>query len=124
MTMMDRLAEMLELQEQLQRRHLDGVTPYRLTGETRANYIRSNMLALEDELHEALRETNWKPWSKAPSGEMNRTAYLEELVDAIHFFMNLMLVADISADEFFNAYLRKNNVNHGRIDDGYVSPTG
>lgn len=122
--MIDRLTEMLELQEQLQRRHLDGIMPYRLTGETRANYIRTSMLALEDELHEALRETAWKPWSNAPKGEINRTAYLDELVDAIHFFMNLMLVADINADEFFNAYLRKNNVNHGRIDDGYISPTG
>lgn len=124
MTMMDRLAEMMELQEQLQRRHLDDAAPRNLTGETRANYIRTHMLALEDELHEALRETSWKPWSKTPGGEMNRDEYLDELVDAWHFFMNLMLVADCSADEFFQRYLRKNGINHGRIDDGYSSPTG
>ena len=27
-------------------------------------WIRWNVLALEDELHEALAETGWKPWAK------------------------------------------------------------
>lgn len=121
---MDRLQEMLELQEELQRRYDNGTSPAVYTGETRANYIRIHMLALTDELHEALREVGWKPWSKTPSGKMNRDTYLDELVDAWHFFMNLLIVADCTPDEFFNRYLRKNGVNHGRIDDGYSSPTG
>lgn len=120
----DRLEEMLKLQEMLQRRHLFGVRPAALEGEERAEYLRAMVLATTDELHEALREVAWKPWSKRPVGEMNRENFRNELVDAFHFFMNLMLVANISAEEFFTAYLRKNNVNHGRIDDGYVSPTG
>jgi dimeric dUTPase (all-alpha-NTP-PPase superfamily) len=120
----DRLEEMLRLQEQLQVRHLFGLKPGDLRHAERAEYIRAMILATTDELHEALREVAWKPWSKRPVGEMNRQNFVDELVDAWHFFMNLMLVGEITADEFFTAYLRKNNINHGRIDDGYVSPTG
>ena len=120
----DRLKEMIHLQTELQRRYDHGTFPWEYEGETRANYIRVNVLALEDELHEALREIGWKPWSKTPPGEMNRDAYLDELVDAWHFMMNLLIVANCNAEEFFKRYLRKNGVNHSRIDDGYASPTG
>jgi dimeric dUTPase (all-alpha-NTP-PPase superfamily) len=124
--MMDRLEEMFLLQEALQQRHLDGGLPHQLTGETRANYIRTMVLATTDELHEALRNTQWKPWSNRDVhwSLEEQNAYVDELIDAWHFFMNLLLVAGVNADEFFNGYLRKNNINHGRIDDGYISTTG
>lgn len=120
----DRLIEMIHLQAKLQTRYLDGKYPWELRGEERASYIRTHMLALEDELHEALREVGWKPWSKTPSGEMDRDDFLDEMVDAWHFFMNLLIVANCNADEFFSRYLRKNGINHDRIDGNYASPTG
>jgi dimeric dUTPase (all-alpha-NTP-PPase superfamily) len=117
----DRLEEMLNLQAKLQLRY-HGVHPSELRYDAQKDYIRTMVLATTDELHEALRETAWKPWSSADG--INHDAFKSELVDAFHFFMNLMLVANITADEFFNEYLRKNGINHGRIDDGYISPTG
>jgi dimeric dUTPase (all-alpha-NTP-PPase superfamily) len=123
--MMDRLEEMMELQDKLQRRYNNGRSPRDFMGELspeRWAYVKEMVLATENELHEALRETPWKSWSQ--SMHFDRDAFRDELVDAFHFFMNLLLSADITADEFFNAYLRKNNVNHGRIDDGYISTTG
>jgi dimeric dUTPase (all-alpha-NTP-PPase superfamily) len=117
----DRLEEMLKLQEQLQLRFL-GANPYFLGGERRKNYVKEMVLATTDELHEALREVPWKSWSKNVSGDNEK--FKDELVDALHFFLNLMLVSGMTADELFTRYLRKNNVNHGRIDDGYASTTG
>jgi hypothetical protein len=121
----DRLEEMLKLQDELQRRYHEGLSPCDFPQEFVVEYINLMILATTDELHEALREMPWKPWSK--SQEITPEAmerFKDELVDAWHFFMNLVLVSGMTADEFFTRYLRKNGVNHGRIDDGYASTTG
>jgi dimeric dUTPase (all-alpha-NTP-PPase superfamily) len=124
--MMDRLEEMLKMQEALQTKYNGGERPGDMVGVARMNYVRTMVLATEDELHEALRETQWKPWSHhdGDRDNINRPAFLAEMIDAWHFYMNLLLVANITADEFFNEYLRKNGINHDREDNGYVSPTG
>lgn len=115
--------QMLGMQRDLQIRY-GGVDPGSLDGDMRADYIRTMILATEDELHEALAETGWKPW--ASSRHLNRAEYKGELVDAWHFFMNLLLVANITWDEFSLAYEAKNKVNHSRIDqgDGYDGIAG
>lgn len=96
--------------------------PTTLDDEERAEFIRWNVLALEDELHEALQEVGWKPW--ATSRHLNRDAFKGELVDAYHFFMNLMLAADIDADEFLEAYQAKRTKNAKRQAEGYDGVTG
>lgn len=106
---------MLNMQENLQRR-LIGISPSALEGNERAVYIRNMVLALTDELHEALRETGWKPWST--KRHLNRDPYVDELVDAFHFFMNLMLVAGVSWEELETCYKAKNHVNFMRADSG------
>lgn len=121
---MDRLEEMLKLQAELQERY-NGVEPIDLEGDARKDYVRTMVLACTDELHEALREVPWKPWSKNILWDgIGTDNFKLELVDAWHFFMNLMLVSGMTADELFSEYLRKNKINHGRVDDGYVSLTG
>jgi len=85
-------------------------------------WIRWNVLALEDELHEALAETGWKPWAK--SKHINRDAYVSELVDAFHFLMNLMLIVDCSADEFLAKYFEKRGINAARQAAGYDGVQG
>ena len=85
-------------------------------------WIRWNVLALEDELHEALAETGWKPWAK--SKHINRDAYVSELVDAFHFLMNLMLIVDCSAEEFLAKYFEKRGINAARQAAGYDGVTG
>lgn len=121
---MDRLEEMLKLQDELQERYT-GTSPIDLVGEGRKDYVRTMVLACTDELHEALREVPWKPWSGNTLWDKDSEINFKlELVDAFHFFMNLMLVSGMTADELFTEYLRKNGINHGRIDGGYSSPTG
>jgi hypothetical protein len=88
---------------------------------SRIEYIRWNMLALQNELHEALDETGWKPW--ASSKHINTEEYLGELVDAFHFFMNLLLATgirpEVMAEEFSRRYFAKREVNAKRQRDGY-----
>jgi dUTPase len=88
------------------------------TGDERAESIRLNVLALTDELHEALRESGWKTW--ASSRHLNRYKFKEELIDAWHFFMNLWLIADGTEDEFLSMYFRKRQTNLNRYENGYT----
>lgn len=83
----------------------------------KVQFIKDMTLALTDELHEALGEVGWKPWAK--SQHINREAYVGELVDALHFFINLCLVVDLTPTELFDRYVKKNQVNHKRQEEGY-----
>lgn len=111
--------QMLKMQRELQKamppHHAE---PGALTGSTKMQYIRDMVLAATDELHEALGETGWKPW--ASSNHVNRNAYVGELVDAWHFFMNLLLIENISWEEFSIRYAEKHGINQQRQVDGYT----
>lgn len=99
------------------------------TGDELAATIRNMVLACEDELHEAMNETGWKPW--ATSRHVNAEAFTKELVDAWHFFMNLMLIGAAAlemnpedyADHFTRQYIAKNIVNRQRQEEGYDGVT-
>jgi dimeric dUTPase (all-alpha-NTP-PPase superfamily) len=91
--------------------------PRFLNDKDRIEWIRWNILAMEDELHEALAETGWKPW--ATSDHMNRDAFVGELVDAFHFLMNLMLISNCNAAEFLERYAEKRGINAARQAAGY-----
>lgn len=122
----DNLAKMLELQRELQQKGY-RIDPMTLMGDERATFMQWNAFALEDELHEAFAEVGWKPW--ATSRHLNGVAFLKEMVDAWHFFMNLLLVAagevdgikdadDLSA-WFTKAYIEKRTINLERQRAGY-----
>jgi dimeric dUTPase (all-alpha-NTP-PPase superfamily) len=119
---MDRLDEMLKLQNDLQKlmppiREFPSRDP-----ETLMEQIRMNVLALITELTEMLNETGWKPW--ATSNHLNREAFTSETVDAWHFFMNLMLLGGVTADDLHQGYLRKRQVNVDRQAIGYDGVEG
>jgi len=114
----DRWARMLIRQYQLQTETF-GFDPPLLQGRERGDYVTWNVVALEDELHEAMQELSWKPW--ATDDFFNREAYLDELVDAFHFLLNLVFVAgkaesgyldlDELSFEFFTRYMKKAQIN-------------
>ena len=120
--MEDRFGLMLHMQLNLQIHHMGG-DPRLLQGDAMADFVRWNAYALEDEIHEATTEVGWKPW--ATSRHVNQPQFNKEMVDAFHFFMNLLLVANPGktpaeiADEFCRAYLAKNAVNARRQVQAY-----
>lgn len=79
--------------------------------------IRNNLLSLVAESIEALEETGWKPW--ASSNHINRAAFASEIVDIWHFFMNLMILGGVTADDLYEGYLKKHKKNRQRQLNGY-----
>ena len=84
---------------------------------TAINFFTVQHVALVDELHEALGELGWKPW--ADSDHINHDAIKGELVDAWHFFMNLCMIAQVSADDLIQGYIKKSGINEERQEAGY-----
>lgn len=76
-----------------------------------------HVTALTDELHEVLRETPWKPWKKQQ--KFDGDFYRAEMVDAFHFFMNLMLIGNMSVEDLLGGYEFKHAVNIQRQKEGY-----
>ena len=94
-----------------------GVDPDDLSDEERIEFIKNMVLAATDELHEALNEVGWKPW--ASSRHINRDAYVGELIDVMHFLVNLFLAVGATADEVETRYQMKADKNARRQLEGY-----
>jgi dimeric dUTPase (all-alpha-NTP-PPase superfamily) len=113
----DRFIQIFEMQGTLQRAL--GYDFNAMDEKVLMEYIRLNVLALTDELHEALAEVNWKPWTTAAPGFKDRELYISELADALHHFVNLCVAAGADADEITAAYIKKSKRNHERQEEGY-----
>lgn len=109
------LEHMFQLQQQLERRY--GHT-FPQTKQDTSETIRNAVLALTDELHEALHEVNWKPWTSL-EGLKQRDAYKDELVDCLHFFIVLCLAGGVTPKDLYLGYLTKNAQNGQRQRTGY-----
>ena len=60
-----------------------------------------------------------KEWSAKQYGSADWDKALDEYVDVMHFFVSIALIAGWDADTVYEAYLKKNNVNHERQKEGY-----
>lgn len=118
---LDRLGEMFELQSDLQL-NTYGSHPADIPTEEKITFIKDMNLALQDELHEFLAETGWKPW--ATSRHINTEAAQGELVDAFHFFMNLCMAVDLTPDLLYQKYKAKRERNKERQAEGYDGVLG
>lgn len=116
----DRLAQMFALQLALES---DVMYPGDFPSENIArlkDQIRTSALAMIVETAEALQEAPWKPWAvSAGTSPFNKPAYTAELVDVWHFFINLCLLGNVSADDIYAGYMRKQRINRQRQLEGY-----
>lgn len=129
------LHEMFQMQNYLQTHvYGDGTSPSDLLERIRANYLpgtpveeidhsflienfKNMHIAITDEFHEALDEVGWKPW--ASSRHFNEEAVKGELVDAFHFFINMCMLAGVTADDLIEGYVKKSGKNIARQEAGY-----
>jgi len=51
--------------------------------------------------------------------QFDRDEYLEELADALHLYIELLIASGITPDEIYDAYMKKGAVNEHRILNGY-----
>lgn len=135
------LSTFLTLQRELQinmkkANPTQGGDPFEMTAEELAVFITWNHTALCVELGEMMAEVGWKPWADLRwiNGEMA----IHEMVDAWHFFMNILLgIAAWSklqggpletqfdlAEFFSDYYIEKNKKNLQRQIDGYDGVAG
>ena len=73
---------------------------------------------ITEELGEAMNCLKMKPWKQTPQ-VTDREHYLEELVDAAHFFFELLILSGFTPAELVFRYLQKWNVNKFRQRSQY-----
>lgn len=117
MSEFDRLAQMFHHQREMQISHF-GADPQELQGEDRKRFVTAMAYSVVNEIVEATNEIAWKPW--AATDKLHRDAYIEEIIDAWHFMINMLLVANVSPEEFHMAYFMKAQVNKERQESGYT----
>ena len=70
------------------------------------------------ELSEAMQELKLKPWKRTEIAT-NREAFVEEIGDSFHFFVELCITAGMTAEDLRLAYFRMHNKNTKRQNSDY-----
>ncbi len=115
-TRMDKLEEIFRMQDALNRRI--GVNLPPATEEEKAKWILNYTRALQQETAELIDSVPWKWWAKYQKFDEQNAKV--EVVDLFHFLVSLAQTLGMTADDVYQAYLKKNAVNHARQDSGYV----
>lgn len=113
---MDKLEEIFRMQNALNARI--GVNLPPPTDEEKAKWILNYTRAMQQETAELIDSVPWKWWAKYQKFDEQNAKV--EVVDLFHFLVSLAQTLGMTADDVYQAYLKKNQVNHQRQDSGYV----
>jgi dimeric dUTPase (all-alpha-NTP-PPase superfamily) len=112
----DQLRELFRMQRALNERI--GVRTEGMAHEDKIKWVLNYCRAMSQEIAELTDSVPWKWWAKYQKlDEQNARV---EVVDLFHFLISLAQVLGMSADDVFNAYVRKNEVNFRRQETGYT----
>ncbi len=114
---MDKLEEIFRLQDELNKRI--GVDTGVLDEKGKAEWVLNYTRALQQETAELIDSVPWKWWAKYQKFDEQNARV--EVVDLFHFLVSLAQVLGMSAQDVYDAYAKKNKVNHNRQDSGYSS---
>src|SRR5713226_9047953 len=116
----DQLRELFRLQKTLNQRI--GVHTDAMTEEEKTKWLLNYCRAMSQEIAELTDRVPWKWWAKwwAKYQKFDEQNARVEVVDLFHFLISLAQVLGMSADDVFNAYLKKNEVNFRRQQTGYL----
>jgi len=112
---MDKLEEIFQLQEGLNKRI--GVDTTTLTEEEKIQWLLNYTRAMQQETAELIDSVPWKWWAKYQ--EFDEQNARVEVVDLFHFLISAAQVLGMTADDVYEAYTKKNKVNHARQESGY-----
>jgi dimeric dUTPase (all-alpha-NTP-PPase superfamily) len=113
---MDKLEEIFRMQDALNQRI--GVSLPPPTDDEKAKWILNYTRAMQQETAELIDSVPWKWWAKYQKFDEQNAKV--EVVDLFHFLVSLAQTLGMTADDVYQAYLKKNQVNHQRQDSGYV----
>lgn len=112
----DMLRDIFRMQKALNGRI--GVHPEEMTEEEQQTWTLNYCRALSQELAELTDSVPWKWWAKYQTFDKQNARI--EVVDMIHFVVSLAQVLGLSAEDVYDLYLKKNEVNFQRQDSGYT----
>ncbi len=112
---MDELQEIFSMQEALNARI--GVHLRDLDEEERTKWVLNYTRAMQQEMAELVDSVPWKWWARYQDFDLQNARV--EVVDLFHFLISLAQTLGMSADDVFDAYVKKNKVNHERQESGY-----
>ena len=112
----DQLRELFRLQRSLNERI--GVRTEGMSEEDQTRWVLNYCRAMGQEIAELTDSVPWKWWAKYQKFDAQNARV--EVVDLFHFLISLAQVLGMSADDVFQAYLKKNAVNFQRQDSGYA----
>ena len=95
-----------------------GVRTEGMREEEKTQWLLNYCRAMSQEIAELTDSVPWKWWAKYQKFDEQNARV--EVVDLFHFLISLAQVLGMSADDVFNAYLRKNEVNFKRQETGYT----
>src|SRR5690606_20475678 len=114
---MDKLEEIFRMQEALNARI--GVTLPPPSDEEKAKWILNYTRAMQQETAELIDSVPWKWWAKYQKFDEQNAKV--EVVDLFHFLVSLAQTLGMTAEDVYQAYVKKNQVNHQRQESGYTA---
>ena len=94
-----------------------GVELEGLNEEQKTEWVLNYTRAMQQELAELTDSVPWKWWAKYQEFDLQNARV--EVVDLFHFLISLAQTLGMSADDVFDAYVKKNKVNYERQESGY-----
>ena len=113
----DMLAEIFRMQAELNQRI--GVNTLHMPEERKPEWVLNYCRAMTQEVAELTDSVPWKWWAKYQKFDKQNARV--EVADLFHFLVSLAQVLDMSADDIFEAYRKKNEVNFQRQNSGYTA---
>ncbi|MDR0595322.1 MAG: dUTPase [Puniceicoccales bacterium] len=113
---MDKLDKIFEMQAKLSARL--GVDLKNLSEGEKIEWILKYSRALQQEISELIDSVPWKWWAKYQKFDEQNARV--EVIDILHFLVSIAQVLGMTPEDFFEAYQKKNDINHKRQDSGYA----
>ena len=113
---MDKLDEIFEQQKELNKRIV--VNTDALSVDDKAQWVLNYTRAMQQEIAELIDSVPWKWWAKYQ--EFDEQNAKVEVVDLFHFLISIAQVLGMSPEDVYQAYVKKNKVNHNRQESGYT----
>lgn len=120
----DRLEEMWKQQQNfvrlLQKERGFPDFPVDITSKNGQQFLKTISHWCMDELFESnLCLKNSKFHKKTDDKDIDRTLYIEEISDCLHFLFELTMAAGVSLDELYESYMSKGEKNEKKILEGF-----
>lgn len=94
--------------------------PVDITSKSGQKFLKNITHECMGELFEANQELkNSKNHRATEIAHIDRDAYVEELVDSLHFFFEIAIASGVTLEELHSAYMKKGEINFSRIENGY-----